>query len=371
MDRSGSGLVGGLTIVLANRFESGLTHSIGDKRMSEDNENSENKGLLSSALGMVGHNKRYIFWFWLLNLTLAEFGTSAFRKSAHAVLDHSFAADRLVHGFDLSVMIELFMRPESGQMSAMTTPALYFAGLFFLATALFLPGVFQGYASTYRLPREDFFRACGRNLWRYIRLLIVAGIVMGIVAGVLFAINGALVKKAGESTNELLPFEVQMTGLAVIFLLMTILRIWFDLAEVDIVLSDQRAVRKSIGAAFRHAFRHLGRLLASYVVATIVAALVLVAGLWTWMELVRPESLWGAFAISQLTLLVLLIPRFWQRGVAVSYWQQRMMLPVVPMRPMELRPVEPRPIEPQPAPFAVVSDGTPVVPEPPMSEPES
>jgi hypothetical protein len=42
---------------------------------------------------MVGHNKRYIFWFWLLDLTLAEFGTSAFRKSTHAVLDHSFAAD--------------------------------------------------------------------------------------------------------------------------------------------------------------------------------------------------------------------------------------------------------------------------------------
>ena len=334
-------------------------------------ENSENRGLLISALGMVGHNKRYIFWFWLLNLTLAEFGTSAFRKSAHAVLDHSFAADRLVHGFDLSVTIELFMRPESGQVSAMTTPALYFAGLFSLATALFLPGVFQGYASTYRLPREDFFRACGRNLWRYIRLLIVAAIVMGIVAGVLFAINGALVKKAGGRTNELLPFEVQMTGLAIIFLVMATLRIWFDLAEVDIVLSDQRAVRKSIGTAFRHTFRHLGRLLASYVAATIAAALVLVAGLWTWMKLVRPESLWGAFAISQLTLLLLLIPRFWQRGVAVSYWQQKMMIPIVPMRPMELRPTEPRPLDPQPVPMTVVSDGAPVIPEPPSTTPKS
>jgi hypothetical protein len=332
---------------------------------------SANKGLLSSTLGMVGHNKRYIFWFWLLNLTLAEFGTSAFRKSAHAILDHSFAADRLVHGFDLSVMIELLMRPESGQMSAMTTPALYFAGLFFLATALFLPGVFQGYASTYRLPREDFFRACGRNLWRYIRLMIVAGIVMGIVAGLLFALNGALVKRAGESTNELLPFEVQVTGLGVIFLVMATLRIWLDLAEVDIVLSDQRAVRKSIGAAFRHTFRYLGRLLASYLVATLVAAVILLAGLWAWMTLVRPESLWSAFVISQLTLLLLLIPRFWQRGVAVSYWQQKMMIPIVPMRPMELRPTEPHPIEPKSVPIAVVSDGAPVVPEPPSTTPES
>ena len=317
---------------------------------------SDNKGLLSSGLGMVGRNKRYILWFWLLNLTLAEFGTSALRRSAHTILDHSLAAERLVHGFDLSVMIGLFARPEFGQMQAMTTPALCFAFVFFMATALFVPGIFQGYASTYRLPRDDFFRACGRNLWRFIRLMIVAGIVMGIAAGVLFALNGALVTKAGESTNELLPFEMRMTGLAVIFLVMMTLRVWFDLAEADIVLSDQRAVRKSIAAGFRYTFRSLGPLLASYVVATIVAAVVLLGGLWTWMKIVTPESVWGAFVVSQLTLLLLLIPRFWQRGVAVSYWQQRMMIPVVAVRP----------IEPQPVPIAVVSDGAPVIPDAPL-----
>ncbi|MFZ0864898.1 MAG: hypothetical protein WAN18_29880 [Candidatus Sulfotelmatobacter sp.] len=317
---------------------------------------SDNKGLLSSGLGMVGRNKRYILWFWLLNLTLAEFGTSALRRSAHTILDHSLAAERLVHGFDLSVMIGLFARPEFGQMQAMTTPALCFAFVFFMATALFVPGIFQGYASTYRLPRDDFFRACGRNLWRFIRLMIVAGIVMGIAAGVLFALNGALVTKVGESTNELLPFEMRMTGLAVIFLVMMTLRVWFDLAEADIVLSDQRAVRKSIAAGFRYTFRSLGPLLASYVVATIVAAVVLLGGLWTWMKIVTPESVWGAFVVSQLTLLLLLIPRFWQRGVAVSYWQQRMMIPVVAVRP----------IEPQPVPIAVVSDGAPVIPDAPL-----
>ena len=65
---------------------------------------SENKGILSSGLRIVGHNKRYILWFWLFNLTLAEFGTSAFRKSAHPILDHSIVADRLLHGFDVAVM---------------------------------------------------------------------------------------------------------------------------------------------------------------------------------------------------------------------------------------------------------------------------
>jgi hypothetical protein len=321
---------------------------------------SENKGLLSSGWGMVVRNKRYIVWFYVLNISLGLFGTVAFFNQAGTVLDHSLLSQRLLHGLSLDVLVEMFLSPEFGPTQASIGPARFFALLFMFATALFLPGVFQGYASTYRLPREDFFRACGRNLWRYIRLLIVAGIVMGIAASALFGLQGLLEKKAAESTNELLLPEVECAGLALIFLIMACFRIWFDLTEADIVLSDQRAVRKSIWAGLRHTLRGLLRLLASYVVTTLVAAIILVGGLLTWEKLVAPENVIGAFVVSQLTLLLLLIPRFWQRGIAVSYWQQRMMLPVVPMRPME-----PLPIVPQPVAVAAVPDPTPIVPDTP------
>src|SRR5580704_5986456 len=287
-----------------------------------------NQSLLSSGLGMVGRNKRYIGWFYLLNLTLAEFGVSALRNQLHGILDHSLYSDRMLHGFDAGVYIEMVTRPEYGSSMGTTRPMVYFGLLFFVMTALFLPGVLQGYASTYRLPREDFFRACGRNLWRFIRLMIVAGIVMGAVTGGLFGVRAALLKKAAESTNELLPFSVSMASLVVIFLVMAALRIWFDLAQTDVVLSDQRAVRKSIAAAFRHTWRNLGRLLGCYVVTTIVAALVLLAGILVWMKFVPSDSVRGAFFISQLTLLLLLIPRFWQRGVAVTYYLQNMVEPI-------------------------------------------
>lgn len=313
---------------------------------------TENKGLLSSGLGMVLRNKRYIVWFYVLNLLLGLFGTAAFANQAGTILNQSLHSQRLLHGFSLGVLTEMFARPEFGPTGASSGPAIFFSVLFMVATALFLPGVFQGYASTYRLPREDFFRACGRNLWRYIRLLILAGIVMGIATGVMFGIQGAIEKKAGESTNELLLPGVRYGGLLIIFLVMAVFRIWFDLAEADVVLSDQRAVRKSIGAGFRHTFRGLGRLLGSYLVATVVAALILVCGICLWMKLVAPESVAGAFVVGQITLFLLLIPRFWQRGVAVEYWKQHMMAPAVPMRP----------IEPQPVPMSVVSDGAPVGP---------
>ena len=213
-------------------------------------------------------------------------------------------------------------------MSAATMPAMYFALLFFVATALFLPGVLQGYASTYRLPREDFFRACGRNLWRFIRLMIVAGIVMGISAGILFGIRGALLKAADNSTSEMLPFYISIVSLAIIFLVMSVLRIWFDLAQADVVLNDQRAVRRSIGGAFRQTWRGLGGLLGCYIVTTLVAAIFLAGGIYIWMKFVPAESVVGAFVVSQLTLLLLLIPRFWQRGVVVAYCKQHMVEPI-------------------------------------------
>ena len=317
----------------------------------------DHKGLLGSGFGMVARNKRYILWFWLLNVVLAGFGTAGLRESAHALLDRSLYAEKLTHGFDVSVYIELLMRPEFGPMNSMTFPALYFAFLFFVFTALFLPGVFSGYASTYRLPREEFFRACGRNLWRLIRIMIVAAIVMGIFSAALFAANGAIVRKAGESTNEVLPFILNMTGLAIIFLVMSTLRIWFDLAEVETVLSDRRATRKSLALAFRHTFRSLGRLLGSYVLATLVAAAVLICGILGWMKLVSPESLGGAFLISQIMLFLLLIPRFWQRGVAVSYWQQYMQVPVAVIQPPTPAP-PPVPAAPEPAPITSTTPAT-------------
>src|SRR3984893_9403633 len=311
----------------------------------------ENKVLLGSGLDKVLHNQRYIVWFYVLNIFLALGGSVAFVNQAGLILDHSLQSGRLLRGFSLGVLIEMFSRPEFGPSMASRAPAMFFALLFLVATAMFLPGVLQGYASTYRLPRDDFFRTCGRNLWRFIRLMMVAGIVMGIAASALFGLHGVLERKAAESTNELLLPEVRIVGLFLIFLVMAPLRIWFDLAEVDIVLNDQRAVRKSIAAGFRHTFRSLGRLLGSYLVATIVAALFLSVGLFLWMKSVAPESVVGALVMSQLTLLLLLIPRFWQRGVAVSYWQQQMVIPVVPAEP----------IEPQPVP-AMGSDGSRVIP---------
>jgi uncharacterized membrane protein YeaQ/YmgE (transglycosylase-associated protein family) len=293
---------------------------------------SENTNLVSGGAGIAVRNKRYVVWFYLLNLAFAHFGATAFNDSAHGILDHSLHADKLLHGFNVGVFIEMLARPEFGTLPGATHPAMMFAVVFFLASLVFMPGVLLGYASDHRLPRDEFYRACGRNVWRFVRLSLFFTIIAGIIGGILFGGLNALVTAAEKTSPERLPFFTQFVGTVIILLVLTVIRIWFDLAQTDVVLRDQPAVRKSVAAGFRKTRRNLGRLLGSYVVIAIVALVVLVVGILLWNAIVPPSSVLGAFIVGQATLLLLLGTRFWQRATAVAFYVREITEPVVEER---------------------------------------
>ena len=70
----------------------------------------------------------------------------------------------------------------------------------------------------------------------------------------------------------------------------------------------------------------------------------------------------SAIIVSQLTLLLLLIPRFWQRGVAVTYYLQNMVAPIA-VESFTPVPVA-LPVVNEPAPAPVIPS---VPPEPQVS----
>jgi fumarate reductase subunit D len=284
---------------------------------------SDAGSLISDSLRIINRHKRYIFWFWLLNLTLSQFGVASFRNQVHSTLDRSLLSNRLVNGFDLSVFVELLTRPQTGSLVASIMPVMYFAILFYVATLLLMPGVLEGYTSEARLSREEFLRSCGRNLWRFVRLLLYFALIAGPIVGVLFGIKNALMKAADNSTNELTTFYTSLITSLVIFLVMTMIRIWFDLAQVDVVVRDQRAVRRSAAAGFRLMRRHCWQLLGTYLLIAVVAVVVFVLGFWVWHAL-RPNNVLGAFCVSQLMLVFWLLSRFWQRASAAAHYLREM-----------------------------------------------
>ena len=290
---------------------------------------SEQRNLVSAGGGIAGRNKRYVVWFYVLNLVCAWFGAAAFGKAAHGVLDHSLYGDRLLHGFSLAAFAELLGRPEFGSLASSAAPATMLAVLFFVGSLLLMPGVLLGYASDHRLPRDEFYRACGHNLWRFVRLFLFFVVIAGVISGLLFWGLNALVTAADKTSNERLPFFTQLLGTIVILVILTILRIWFDLAQTDVVLRDQGAVRKSIASGFRKTRHNLAPLLASYLGIAVVALAVLAGGILLWNAIVPPSSVLGAFIVSQATLLLLLATRFWQRAAAVAFQVRELAEPVL------------------------------------------
>src|SRR5208337_3143414 len=113
-------------------------------------------------------------------------------------------------------------------------------------------------------------------------------------------------------------------------------------------LTDQQAVRKSLGSAFRQTRKNLARLLASYVVIAIVGLVVLAVGIWLWSVIVPPASVFGAFLISQAILFTLLAMRFWQRATAVAFYTRSAMEQPVEIPPLAA-PVLPSPVTSEPA----------------------
>lgn len=283
---------------------------------------NEHVSLISASLRILGRHKRYIFWFWLLNLTLAEFGAAVVRSRLHAALDHSLVADRLLHGFDGGVYYEMVTRPQWGTFAGAAMPAMYFSFLFVLVTLFCLPGILDSYTSDGRPSREDFFRCCGRNLWRFIWVVLCYGIVAGVIGGALFGVHVGLVHAARKSTYELLPFYANVVTLGVIFLALTIVRIWFDLAQLDVVVRDQRAVRKSIAAAFRFMRGNVTKLLSIYVFIHGLGFAVLAGGICIWHASVVPSHVLGAFLVAQATAILWLTMRFWRRAVSAAFYMR-------------------------------------------------
>ncbi len=298
----------------------------------------QDRNIFSKGAEIVRRNQRYVWWFYVVNLVLAVIGTGAFMQNARAILDHSLFSDRLVHRFSVFAYLELLSRPEFGPARASTVPSIVLALLFVVLTLIFLPGVLLGYASDHRISRGEFFRGCGQNVWRFVRLSIVFAILSGIVVGILSALQDALVNAADNTSYETLPFWVQTACLVVILLMLTFFRIWFDLAEIDVVLTDQKAVRRSIGYGWRWTRKNLGRLLGSYVAINLIGLATLAAGVWFWNVVVPPANVVGAFLVGQVILLLFLAMRFWQRATAVAFYirgtvDEEADIPTLPVMP--------------------------------------
>jgi hypothetical protein len=312
-----------------------------------------NSGAFWGGAGLVWRRQRLVWWIFVVNFVLAFFSIHGIVPRTGAILDHSLAAHRLVNGFDLGALGELTVQPGVSPLDV-SPAAMAYSAVFFVFMLFVTGGVLEVYRRDIRLTTSEFFEACGAFFWRFVRLVIWLLLCL-IPIAILHRILHAIANHIGDNAVS------SMTGVwwqivvgVVIFVLLLILRLWFDMAEVHCVAQNERRVRRALRMAWHVTFGNFGSLFRLFVGIGIIGSIGFGIGLWLWMYVLPPAAIWTAFFLAQLMILWWLSTRLWQRS-AETIWYQRYLA-----RAAEIFP-------PAPTHYPVVTPQAPPSPMPPPS----
>jgi hypothetical protein len=274
-----------------------------------------------SGASLVWQRQRVLWLIYVVNFVLAYFATRGTNERIGAILDHSFAADQLVHGFNLGALGSLAMNPESpfgGLVSASFSAAILFTIFMIFATG----GILATYYSGQRLHAGAFFEACGHHFWRFVRLtiyLLIVLIPIFILSGIAYRVYDRINRQSISPMPAVYFLEV---AAVVILLLLLCIRIWFDMAQVIAVAEDERRIRKALRRAAGLLRHNFGSLFWLYFRVSLLAWIVFSAGVHIWMEHLSPESILAPFLLSQFIIFFWQACRLWQRASECIWYRE-------------------------------------------------
>ena len=270
---------------------------------------------------LLWRRQRVLWWLYGINVFLGLIGTLPMANNVGTVLNHSLAAEHLVKSFDLSSFAELAAQP-SHPLSAGAPASILLALAFFALWLLFEGGILETYQRDSRLTTAEFFEACGRMFWRFVRLLICMLIVLALVVIAARGVKRWSDKLTTDSPHAMMGFWVEVAGLLVLALLLMAVRLWFDLAQVRAVAENERGMRRALLHALRLTLANFTTLFWIYLRISLVAWAFSAAAFWGWIRLVQPEWIEVSFLLGQAVLLVWLGTRLWQRASEMVWYQK-------------------------------------------------
>jgi hypothetical protein len=279
----------------------------------------------SAGFGLMLRRHYILWWIFAVNFALAALATLPAAASMAGVMGHSLYSNRLVAGFDASVLIELIMRPQVHGGGTLALFPLIFLVFMLLAEG----GILLSYRQDRRLDTGEFFGAGGKFFWRFVRLIVCMLVVlvpMYFGWGALYNWSDRL---ASNSPNPYAGFRVELAGGVVFLLVFLALRLWFDMAQVRLVATDERSVLRALRWAFGTTLRSFGSLYWLFLRISLAAGIVMAGIFWVWINFVPHEHMGLSFLLGQFALLFWLAARLWQRA-GETVWYERRIETVLP-----------------------------------------
>lgn len=305
-----------------------------------------------SAYGLVVRHQRLVWWIFLVNLVLSFLGSLPARMSLAAALDHSLEGLRFVKGFDVTAFALLMGRPTfpigALAMGSVAAAAVYFVYLLFLDG-----GIYAVYLDDRKLGRGEFFENCGLYLWRMVRLALYSLVPVALVLAITSPLSTLAEKVSEEATPDRLGFFITLGQWVLFLVLFLFVRMWFDLAQAQVVAANERRVLRTVGRSLVMAVRK-GGLLLRYLGIALLAFAVCAAILSVWVRLPH-RAVFLSFVSLELVTLLMIAARLAMKAasarcVAMLPTAVPVAAPYVPSFATAPEAVAPTAMQPTPAP---------------------
>jgi hypothetical protein len=278
------------------------------------------KTFLTGA-ALVWRWQRLVWWMFAVTLIFGFLSTQGMVDRASGTLNHSLASRRLVDGWDVSALIELGQLQNS-PIEFQGPAVLHFSIVFAIFILFVTGGILATYVRDEKPQASSFFEASGYYFWRFVRLLVYFAIVL-LPIGAIGAGVGALYDHIDDASVSPFPAVYFFAGSSVmIVLLLAIVRLWFDMAEIIAVADDDRRMHKALRHAARVLWHNFFSLLWLHLRIAVVGLALFAIGLCVWMTLLSPQSIIIAFLLSQLMILVWISTRLWQRASEALWYRE-------------------------------------------------
>jgi hypothetical protein len=313
------------------------------------------RSILIHGLGITFRRLPALLWTYVFNLGLAILFSLGLHHSLSNILDYSLASQRLSSAFDLGTVGEAVMHLHDGPSGGSAFTAAHSGILAYLALYfLLVPGTLFCYQTSYPARLGTLFQQGLLYFWRFIRITILAFIVGGLILGGLIALQNRWATHVDNHAVGLHSFMLRLTGLILIFLAASVLRLYFDLVEVYTIQLGQhlrhsgkpdRRVRRTLGPALRTLRHNFGRAWGSFLFLTVLGAAAVVFTARIAMHMLAQPRVWPLFLLAQTGLFIMLLTRFWQRGAETSLSLQH---PIIDPHPLRILPIANAPVAADP-----------------------
>jgi hypothetical protein len=288
----------------------------------------ERRNIFLHGLSLTLRRLPALLWTYAFNLILAFLFSIPFNLQISTLLNHSLAAQRLSSGFDLGPIGEAYLHlhenPITGAGAGFGHTSI---PLYFLVYFLLVPGTLFCYLTNAPARLGTLLQQGLLYFWRFVRITLLTLLASTLILGPLFFLQSKWADHVDEHVVGRSAFLCNVASYIILFLVASILRLYFDLVEVYTVQlglhlrsngKPESRVHRTLAPAWRTLWSNFSQAWPIFLFLTLLGAAAVVLTARTSMHMLAQPKVWPTFLLAQLGLFFMLFTRFWQRGAETS-----------------------------------------------------